>query len=1004
MYRKQVFKQSLIQLVDSTKQLAEQEQQRVGEGVWMADVEEEGGGGAQFTPEELSAVFELQDYTDSRTQRELAALYPPHLRRSYRELDEHIVDLHRRGIFGVTDHDLLFDVRANANRLPLPASEQADEAAVRSRAAAAAVHATQRAEAMTARMQQFVPHQPARPSIRQRNHNGDDKELLREDKAEKAGQEEEKEEWREAVRREEREEDQTAEWIDEEDGTAEEEEGDDHDGAEAQQDKVEEKVHAPLNTVDEAVRGEGLGTRHDSDADTAGASEVEGGGDERVGASVSEMRQWVHSAAHSCEANSAQTAVEAGHQPGQARDREEDPPAAYDDEEKQRQQHQQQLSSKRVREEEKEEEEASGNNDQQQAEDVENKAHRVMERLWEDDGGEEEGAVNTAAAIIGGSGMNNENDHTAGEESEDSPNSEDERQATGRDGEEDEVERGTSSAASSQSVNIAVDSDGMNAAPSEVAAVDSSKVRAQDDEVDDNSAAAMDDNPHPPVHEPTDTDDADESNADDELNCRDEGEEAVEYEAEDVTDMRQRNGRVEYRVRWQGYGAEHDLWQAELRCYCTTCYANLSFPACVKFIRCPLCRTIVNTQFAQPAPITPLPSPPAFIPQQLQQPHSSLTCPQCGTVFSQPPSSLTIQCPRCRLFIHQAATFTVMHDRQPISGCDGEARVDNEGQEPEEVEIQSAMRAEQQQQTGGDVGETSGEQTQAQAQAQAHEDDERMMDDEAVEAGEGEEQRDEEEEKEEEAEEVEREETEPDTETAESEQDVYTEADHHSGEDEDDVVSADALTAGMDQLALDESNIAETTEDAALSEDEALCQDESSEQIAWDEAVECAADSIILPSTPPTAASAVDEAGTPVPLDVLASVAALMRDDNPLSHNHQPHDDYGAQTLAQPSPSCTQPLPSRSLDADRCLHPIRAAAQLILAALHLPSPSPPPPAAAAAPCRCCCCPLRDLIHWLPELSVVDTGDAVELLTQSLLAAAPTRGAGLGRRHGDHVRA
>ena len=111
--------------------------------------------------------------------------------------------------------------------------------------------------------------------------------------------------------------------------------------------------------------------------------------------------------------------------------------------------------------------------------------------------------------------------------------------------------------------------------------------------------------------------------------------------------------------------------QPQMQCYCPACNTLLSFPSGATFVQCPQCQTTMNTQPTQPPPIAqPPPPPPAAIPQQSQQPLNFLNCPQCQILLSHPPSSITIQCPRCMHIIdlaHKAATLAATPDQQPAS-------------------------------------------------------------------------------------------------------------------------------------------------------------------------------------------------------------------------------------------------------------------------------------------------------------------------------------------------
>ena len=111
----------------------------------------------------------------------------------------------------------------------------------------------------------------------------------------------------------------------------------------------------------------------------------------------------------------------------------------------------------------------------------------------------------------------------------------------------------------------------------------------------------------------------------------------------------------------------------QMQCYCPACNTLLSFPSGATFVQCPQCQTTMNTQPAAPQHIAPPPPPPA--PTQQQSQLNFLHCPSCQCLLSHPPSSITIQCPRCMHIIdvsHKAATITAAPDQQqPISGGSG---------------------------------------------------------------------------------------------------------------------------------------------------------------------------------------------------------------------------------------------------------------------------------------------------------------------------------------------
>ena len=113
----------------------------------------------------------------------------------------------------------------------------------------------------------------------------------------------------------------------------------------------------------------------------------------------------------------------------------------------------------------------------------------------------------------------------------------------------------------------------------------------------------------------------------------------------------------------------------QMQCYCPACNTLLSFPSGATFVQCPQCQTTMNTQPTAPQQMAPPPPPPAPVPQQQsaqqQQQLNFLHCPSCHCLLSHPPSSITIQCPRCMHIIdvsHKAATITAAPDQQQTSG------------------------------------------------------------------------------------------------------------------------------------------------------------------------------------------------------------------------------------------------------------------------------------------------------------------------------------------------
>ena len=126
-------------------------------------------------------------------------------------------------------------------------------------------------------------------------------------------------------------------------------------------------------------------------------------------------------------------------------------------------------------------------------------------------------------------------------------------------------------------------------------------------------------------------------------------------------------------------GPSMQMGPPQMQCYCPACNTLLSFPSGATFVQCPNCTTTMNTQPSAPPPMAPPPPAPAPAPQQQQQQQGSnslnfLHCPSCHCLLSHPPSSITIQCPRCMHIIdvsHKAATITAASDAQAGGGGAG---------------------------------------------------------------------------------------------------------------------------------------------------------------------------------------------------------------------------------------------------------------------------------------------------------------------------------------------
>jgi LSD1 subclass zinc finger protein len=97
---------------------------------------------------------------------------------------------------------------------------------------------------------------------------------------------------------------------------------------------------------------------------------------------------------------------------------------------------------------------------------------------------------------------------------------------------------------------------------------------------------------------------------------------------------------------------------------CPACNTPLSFPYGSMYIQCPTCSTAFNPQ-PPPLPQQPMQPIPA---SSHAGPTNYINCFQCNALLSHPPTSVTIQCPKCLLIMDtpgnvpaRAAAVNVMH-------------------------------------------------------------------------------------------------------------------------------------------------------------------------------------------------------------------------------------------------------------------------------------------------------------------------------------------------------
>ena len=521
-YRKQVFKQSLTRLVQGGSELVEQR-------VWM-EGEEEGGGGAQFTREELRGMFKQQDYRNSQTQRQLAAMYPPHLRHSYPELDEHIELLQRLAIFGLTDHDLLSDHAANANRSAPPRTQhevdELDDPKRKERVVGAAKRAKQRAEDMTRRLQQYVPQPPAWPSLsRRKREDGTDE---YEDHAE--GEEEKELDWRERERRKEREEEKTAEWtdVDEEaqrdarrynDNQASDEDSKEQESIHDRREEAgEDEVDLPHQTRPHAPR------EREADGDQQAEENDEGEDDE--GRAVESEVLSIHSAGRYGDIADDQSG-EAPVNPQQRHDDEEQQQADEEDN------HAEPDSGAQ-----EDGQAIHGSEDEQQPQRVEDEPQKVQ-RVGETDDGEVEEAQPRVARM-----------HNNVDDAQKEKEVRDDQEEQSEEGEEEN--EGKDNGVLHHVNTIDMEEDGEEDPSAEEQAEDNES--SYDDVPSDTATDSI--REQQPTSQIDDDSEVEEDEADEE-------DEDNQYQVEAILDKRRMDGRIEYKVRWKGYGLEDDSWRTE---------------------------------------------------------------------------------------------------------------------------------------------------------------------------------------------------------------------------------------------------------------------------------------------------------------------------------------------------------------------------------------------------------------------------------------------------------
>ena len=823
-YRKQVFKQSLTRLVQGGKEEAQ-------ESGWVAG--EEGGGGAQFTREELRGMFKLQDYRDSQTQRQLAAMYPPHLRHSYRELDEHIKLLQSQGIFGVTDHDLLSDHAANANRPPPLRTQQEldelDDPARKERVAAAAKRAKQRAEAMTERLQQYVPQPPAWPSLNRRKRNGDEE---RDEDYAQDEVEEKEEDWREGERRKEREEEKTAEWIDADDENQDNEE---HNGDSSSE--GEQNANAPLDEQQGEASGE-VNDQHPSPFDAPWAPPVERAEQSERSAEEEEEEEEDKDKDDAVgESEDLDQAVYDTVESGGAGDAESMKGPMVDrgmqhrsDEEEQQQGEEDQAEPLF----------AVQRNDQEGCE-----SEEETEPAPPQDDGHEQQRVGEE----GGGAVNESDGRLWTQSGVDESTGDDEA----LEDQVDDKKAGEGEAAANEDEDLPI-----------LLSTGQLEKSGQNDEEDVYASAGSDSN-DTGANNTAATDCGEESETETNAENSGESEQENQYEVEAIVDKRIKHGRIEYKVRWEGYGLEDDSWQTEDRLMCD---------------------------------------------ELVEEYERSRREEEAGNAGER-----SEQGEEGGDWTVGDAEVEVEEDEEKIEGDEGR----DSGRASNTDWLMGSRQEDQ-----GEHDETGGEQ---------HDDDRHSA-------------------------------------AAKSPRALIDSAVKSASKDDRVDQDADGAEALAEKAAVDKSETDEAEDDCEAADSEAVYED-ADEHTGWDDAVEWAADDISVQSTPATAPSAAYISATPVRLHVHASVALLMDDSEALSHD-RPSLSSGA-TLHPSALYTPSSLPFS--DTDRYRHLVQRAVQLVHTALHLP---PPLPAEST-----CACPLRTVVHRLPQLTVPDTEEALDLLTQAL---------------------